>query len=210
MTPKSFVDALAEVRMPSVFNPYSDRCAVYDHTDAAERRKRNLKTFIEASLDRRVDTIWIARDLGYRGGRRTGIPLTDEVHLDRIGHLLGGVTLERATHGQEFKERTATIVWKVLAQIGQPVVLWNVFPFHPYDPESPLSNRGHTSAERKATSGFLPTLIEMVRPKQLVAIGREAQQVLDQLDLHVVSVRHPSYGGQRDFMTGLFNLYGVP
>ena len=60
MTPKSFVDALAKVRLPSVFNPYSDRCAVYDHPDAAERRKFNLKTFLEAALDCRVDTIWIA------------------------------------------------------------------------------------------------------------------------------------------------------
>ena len=58
MTPKSFVDALAEVRLPAVFNPYSDRCTVYDRANAARRRKRNLETFIEAALDHRVDTIW--------------------------------------------------------------------------------------------------------------------------------------------------------
>ena len=209
MTPKTFVDALAKVRLPSVFNPYTDRCAVYDRDDAARRRKRNLETFIEAALDYRVDTIWIARDLGYRGGRRTGIPLTDEVHLDQIGRLLGGITLERATRGPVLAERTAAVVWKVLARIEQPVVLWNIFPFHPHQPDDPFSNRSHTSAERDATLVFLLGLIEMVRPKRLIAIGRDAQQALDNLDLHVVGVRHPSYGGQSDFMASLFDLYGV-
>ena len=209
MTPKSFVDALAEVRLPAVFNPYSDRCEVYDRADAAKRRKRNLEAFIEAALDHRVDTIWVARDLGYRGGRRTGVPLTDEVHLDQIGRLLGGIAFERATRGPAVAERTAAVVWKVLARIAQPVVLWNVFPFHPHEPDDPFSNRSHTSAERDATLVFLLALIEMVRPKQLIAIGRDAQHALNKLDIHVVGVRHPSYGGQSDFMAGLLDLYDL-
>ena len=209
MTPKTFVNSLAKVRLPTVFNPYSDRCAVYDRADAARRRKRNLEAFIEAALDHRVDTIWVARDLGYRGGRRTGVPLTDEVHLDQIGRLLGGIALERATLGPAVSERTAAIIWKVLARIEQPVVLWNVFPFHPHDPDDPFSNRSHTLAERDATLTFLLALIKMVRPKQLIAIGRDAQHALDKLDIHVVGVRHPSYGGQSGFIAALFDLYGV-
>jgi predicted 2-oxoglutarate/Fe(II)-dependent dioxygenase YbiX len=78
-TPKTFAAALAETCLPSVFNPYRETCAHHDHPEAV--RRRNLKRCLEAALDARVDTIWIARDLGYRGGRRTGVPLTDEVHL---------------------------------------------------------------------------------------------------------------------------------
>ena len=209
MTPKRFVDDLADIRLPAVFNPYSDRCEVYDRADAARRRKRNLASFIEAALDHRADTIWVARDLGYRGGRRTGVPLTDEVYLDQIGRIFGGILFERATRGPAVAERTAAVVWKVLARIEQPVVLWNVFPFHPHEPNDSFSNRRHTSAERDATLFFLLALIEMVRPKQLIAIGRDAQRALDKLDIHVVGVRHPSYGGQSDFMAGLFDLYGA-
>jgi len=210
MTPSSFVNTLADIRLLAVFNPYSDRCEVHDRADAAKRRKRNLESFIEAALDHRVDTIWVARDLGYRGGRRTGVPLTDEVHLDQIGRLFGGIILERATRGPVVAERTAAVVWKVLARIAQPVVLWNVFPFHPHEPNDPFSNRSHTSAERNATLFLLLALIEMVRPKRLIAIGRDAQQALDKLDIHAVGVRHPSYGGQTDFMAGLLDLYGMP
>jgi len=209
MTPKNFVRALAEVRLPAVFNPYRDCCEVYDHADAAKRRQHNLETLLKAALDHRIDTIWVARDLSYRGGRRTGVPLTDEVHLDQIGHLLGGVTLERATRGPAVAERTAAVVWKVLSRIEQPVVLWNVFPFHPHAPDDPFSNRSHTSAERDSTSDFLLALINMVQAKRLIAIGRDAHHAVRKLDMPVVSVRHPSYGGQSDFMAGMFKLYGV-
>ncbi len=73
MKPKEFVEALADVKLPSVFNPYSDTCKISDRPDAARVRRRNLKLFLDAALAKNVRTMWVARDLGYRGGRRTGI-----------------------------------------------------------------------------------------------------------------------------------------
>ena len=112
-TPRSIVAALAQTQLPSVFNPYAHCCPIHDRPDAARVRKRNLVRYLEAALAARVDTIWIARDLGYRGGRRTGVPLTDEVHLGQAGVMLGGITLDRATRGPTVAERTAAIVWSV-------------------------------------------------------------------------------------------------
>jgi uracil-DNA glycosylase len=209
VTPNQFTAALASVRLPDVFNPYVDCCAVHDRTDAARLRRKNLALFLEAVLDQRVETIWIARDLGYRGGRRTGVPLTDEVHLDRVGDLLGGIELTRATRGPVVAERTAAIVWRVLSRIEQPVMLWNVFPFHPHEPDDPFSNRCHTPAERKSALPLLQALLEMVRPRSLVAIGRDAHLALQDIGIPVATVRHPSYGGQSAFMAGLLDLYGV-
>lgn len=197
------------MRLPGVFNPYAECCDVFDHADAARRRRKNLESFLEASLDWNVKTIWIARDLGYRGGRRTGVPLTDDVHLALVGQLLGGIELKRATKGPVVAERTAAIVWKVLARIRQPAVLWNVFPYHPHEPDDPFSNRAHTAAEREIALPLLKSLIDMFRPQQLVAIGRDAQQALAELETPVAPVRHPSYGGQGEFMAGVFKLYGV-
>jgi uracil-DNA glycosylase len=209
VTPSKFLVALAQIRLPGVFNPYADCCDVFDRADAAHRRRKNLESFLEASLDCNVKTIWIARDLGYRGGRRTGVPLTDDVHLALVGQLLGGIELKRATKGPVVAERTAAIVWKVLARIHQPVVLWNVFPYHPHEPNDPFSNRAHTAAEREVALPLLKSLIDMFRPQQLVAIGRDAQLALTELKTPVAPVRHPSYGGQSEFMAGVFKLYGV-
>lgn len=208
-TPKTFVSALAETRFPAVFNPYSDVCPVHDRSDAAELRRRNLERFLEAAIDTCIDTMWIARDLGYRGGRRTGVPLTDEVHLDSAGALLGGILFKRATQGPVVAERTAAIVWRVLASIGTPAMLWNVFPLHPHEPGDPMSNRCHTRLEREKTEPLLHALIALINPRRIVAIGRDAHLALSGLDLPVLPVRHPSYGGQTEFMAGVYELYGV-
>jgi hypothetical protein len=209
VTPSRFVAILAEMRLPAVFNPYADCCDFYDRADAARLRKKNLQAFLEAALASKVDTIWIARDLGYRGGRRTGVPLTDEVHLDLVGRLFGGIEFKRATCGPEMAERTAAVVWKVLSRIGQPAILWNVFPFHPHEPNDPFSNRCHTAAERQLTLPLLKSLITMFQPQRIVAIGRDAKMALRGLDIPVVTVRHPSYGGQGEFIASLYELYGV-
>lgn len=208
-TPKSFTAALSQARLPSVFNPYVDCCPVHDRPDAARVRRRNLVRCLEAALAARVDTIWVARDLGYRGGRRTGVPLTDEIHLGQAGLLLGGIALDRATRGPAVAERTAAIVWSVLLRIGAPAVLWNIFPLHPHEPDDPFSNRCHTRAERDATWPLLTALVAMIRPRRIVAIGRDAGMALAGIEIPVQVVRHPSYGGQAEFIAGVHQIYGV-
>jgi hypothetical protein len=165
--------------------------------------------YLEAALDTRVDTIWIARDLGYRSGRRTGIPITDELHLERAGALMGGIQLDRATHGVPVVERTSTVVWDVLARIGEPTLLWNAFPLHPHEPKHPLSNRGHTRAERDATWPLTMALIAMLRPRRMVAIGRDAAEALAGGDVAVQIVRHPSHAGQAEFIAGIGDIYRI-
>jgi uracil-DNA glycosylase len=209
LTPNQFVSTLAQVRLPGVFNPYADCCNVFDRADGACRRRKNLETFLEATLDHHVRTIWIGRDLGYRGGRRTGLPLTDEIHLALVGELLGGIEFKRATKGPPVAERTAAVVWQVIARLRQPVVLWNVFPYHPHEPDDPLSHRAHTVAERGVALPLLKMLIGMFKPQQLIAIGRDAQQALAGLAAPVVGVRHPSYGGQSQFTADVLKLYGL-
>jgi uracil-DNA glycosylase len=192
-----------------VFNPYADCCPAHDRADAARIRRRNLVRCLDAALTAHVDTIWIARDLGYRGGRRTGVPLTDEVHLAQAAALMGGIVLDRATKGPVVAERTAAIVWSVLTRIGEPAVLWNIFPLHPHEADDPFSNRCHTRVEREATWPLLTALIAMIKPRRIVAIGRDAGMALNGLDIAVEIIRHPSYGGQAEFISGVNHIYGL-
>jgi hypothetical protein len=210
MKPVAFVDALAAVSLQDVFNPYSDRCTLHDRADAPQRRRANLLAVVEAAFGDGVDSVWIARDLGYRGGRRTGLPLTDEVHLQTFSEIYGGLPLSRATKGPPVAERTAAIIWKVLAEINKPVFLWNIFPLHPFEPGDPLSNRCHTRAEREVFREMLLTLLKMLRPKNVIAIGRDAHQSLCELSIDCHAVRHPSYGGQAEFIRGMHELYKLP
>lgn len=205
----SFVDELAVLHFDNVFNPYADVCPIYDTTDAAFIRRRNLELVLNAAISQGIDSMWIARDLGYRGGRRTGLALTDEVHLFWHAKLLATPPLMRATQGSIMIERTASIVWRVLRLIDRPIFLWNVFPLHPHEPSDPMSNRCHTRVERIACQQLNSWLIETLCPKKVIVIGREAQKAMVELGIKSVKIRHPSYGGQSEFLAALTELYGV-
>lgn len=205
---KSFVRELALYEGENVFNPYSDRCPLFDRHNAASIRRRNLESVIQACSAEPVDAIWIGRDLGHRGGRRTGLALTDEYNLDSASNFWG-VPLERATKGNSVSERTAANIWDVLRQVDQKVFMWNVFPFHPHESESALTNRSHTARERDAGLEYLRLLVEILRPQSLVAIGNDAfncvSRAFPRHEIH--KIRHPSYGGEKTFIRQMGELY---
>lgn len=204
-----FVELVAGLRFEDAFNPYSDLCSDFDRPDAAQIRRHNLVMVLEAAIARGVDSIWVARDLGYRGGRRTGLALTDEVHLTAHADLLGTPPLSRSTNGPVVAERTATVIWQMLIAIRQPVFLWNVFPLHPHAAGDPMSNRCHTRSERLACRHVMIGLIHLLSPQRVLAIGRDAQLALEDLGVTAEKVRHPSYGGQAEFIEGVSTHYGL-
>ena len=210
MTPARFVKELTSLNFENTFNPYSDQCAVHDLDDAPRSRSQTLQAMLEAATEREIDSLWIGRDLGYRGGRRTGLALTDDKHIQTHAERWK-LSIERPTKGKEIAEQTAAIVWCVLSQIKAPIFLWNVFPLHSHEPGNPFSNRSHNARERRAGEGFLSELILLLKPCRLVAIGNDAAQTARRLnDQHgVIQVRHPSYGGQTQFLTQMDELYNL-
>lgn len=203
---EELVNALASVRLTNVFNPYVDVCPVHDRPDAPAARRANLLSFLEATKRLGTDTIWMGRDLGYRGGRRTGLALTDERHLPVIASVYGA-RADQATAGPAMAERTATEIWAILCQLSTPPFLWNVFPFHPHEPNDPFSNRKFSSRELATVHCINQALIQELRIRRIVAIGQDAAQYSTGFGVNVVVVRHPSYGGVNEFRAGIQALY---
>ncbi|MCB5188873.1 uracil-DNA glycosylase [Methylobacillus caricis] len=208
MNAKLFVEALSKIHLQEVFNPYRDHCGIHDLVDGPKVRRRNLTSYLEAVEKLKTDTIWMGRDLGYRGGRRTGLALTDEQRLSLFAQLYPGALPQKATKGPVIAERTATEIWNILTRLAQPPLLWNVFPFHPHEPGNPLTNRRFTSRELAMVSELNHSLISWLDIKRIICIGQDAAAYAKSLGLEVDCVRHPSYGGIADFRMGMRKVYG--
>ncbi len=209
MEPSYLIKELKQLYCENAFNPYSDRCGNYDLNDAPQRRSRALLSILKAASECVIDSMWIGQALGHRGGRRTGLAFTDDVHFHEHGRRWK-LSVERPTKGPEYSERTAAIIWKILSSVDKPVFLWNIFPLHPHRPDSPFSNRPPTSGEREIGEEFLREVILLLRPYRLIAVGNDALQSVRRLSSYqqdIFAVRHPSYGGQSQFLKAMRELY---
>ena len=208
LTPQSFVENLKNLRVPNTFNPYLHRCQTHDRRDAPQLRLDILVRILAIAHERPIQALWLGRDLGHRGGRRTGLALTDDIHF--ATHLTRwGLTSTRPTRGNPVSELTARYVWEVLDQIDNNVFLWNVFPLHPHPKDEPFSNRRHNAKEKQIGHNLLTRLCTLIQPETIVCLGqdafRAAQSALPDLSLH--AVRHPSFGGQNSFRRQITDLY---
>lgn len=208
MNSRTFVSALSEIELDGVFNPYRNRCEVHDLADGPAVRRRNLRSYLTAIEALETDTIWMGRDLGYRGGRRTGLALTDERHLSLLEKSYPGVTAVKATKGPVVAERTAAEIWDVLSRLNRPPLLWNVFPLHPHEPGMPMTNRRFSARELASVTELNRVLVAWLGVKRIVCIGQDAAGYSSSFGVRVECVRHPSYGGVKDFREGMHRIYG--
>lgn len=207
MTSIEFVDRLSSISLPAVFNPYRDICDVHDHAESARIRRVNLRKYVDIALAGGIDALWLGRDYGYRGGRRTGIALTDEIQLPTLQRHFEFEGVTKATVGPSVKERTATQVWNMIREVNAKVFLWNVFPFHPFEAGKSMSNRRHTMREFDQCKGLLLSLIDLLRPQRIITLGADAHREVSRLGFDASLVRHPSYGGHIEFAATIRKLY---
>lgn len=204
-----FVERLARLRFEHTFNPYADRCSVYDLPDAPTLRRDALVSVIDCALEHGVDSLWVGEAPGHLGARRTGLPFTDDYALQAHGERRG-LNLPRPTTGAVIKEPTARAVWGELRRIKEKkVFLWNAFPLHPHEPGEPFRNRKPYAKELAAGRKALRELVDALTPARLVAIGKVAANEIKGAGSgrEVVPVRHPGRGGQRKFADGIRELY---
>ncbi len=135
---------------------FGDRPA-YHRGFRRQNRRKSSNPWILFERWGKVDTVWRARDLADREGRRAGPAMTDETHLSDMDSMyVGHLGLVKATRTRPVREMTAGAAWEVLRRLERHVFLWNTFRFDPHLPSDSMSSRQHQTASilpRKGTSG---------------------------------------------------------
>jgi uracil-DNA glycosylase len=168
----AFVEQLAAARIGTTFN-------FYRQGHGAHVRRARLAGYLQARAGARF--LLVGEAAGYRGARVSGIPFTSERQLT----------------GRAPGEASATVVHRVLAELGlaEDVLLWNAVPTHPHRPGRPNSNRTPTRGEVAAGAPFVA---ELAHGRVVLTVGRVAQRLLGG-----AYVRHPSHGGAAGFRAAL-------
>lgn len=173
-------------------------------------QRSNLQEYLAFMHEKGTDVLLVGEAPGYNGCRLTGVPFTSEFVIRKgvlKGKLFGVDNGYKASHKKVKKEQSATAMWSVLEEMEVLPLLWNAFPFHPYKKGKPDSNRKPTAKELEVGKFYLSELIELFDIKTVIAVGNVADHVLYRMEIEHTKVRHPSYGGKKEFKEQLrYNL----
>lgn len=226
MTIQDFIDKLQSYQGELVFNPWRDFDTSCDiGAQAPVIRTENLKRYLE--LRKNAHYLFIAEGLGYQGGHFSGIAITSERiilgnHPDvEQKSVLGDWNYQRTSDPESpllnrtqkllgFNEPTDTVVWNALNKHGlaaMDVILWNIFPFHPYKDGKLLSNRTPSNAELDIGIEYAKMLLALVPGMKVVAIGQKAANTLARYGVECEAVPHPSMGGANRFKAAVAEIF---
>jgi uracil-DNA glycosylase len=204
----SFIEQLASSDTPpNVYNQYAFS------SESNRQRRHNLGQYFKQMAKLEPNVLLVGEAPGYRGCRLTGIPFVSPIILQN-----GAKGVDLFDRGHDYlpvnerpsirREATATMVWEALASLTAVPLLWNAYPFHPYQPDKPQSNRPPTKLELAAGRPFILQLLKIFPINSIIAVGIKADKALKGFSIPHTKIRHPSHGGKSDFVRGLQGYFG--
>jgi len=107
-------------------------------------------------------------------GRRTGLALTDDVHMSQHAKRWNlDLIAERPTIGSAVAERTAAVIWGMLEHIDARIFP-GILSLHPHESGDPFTNASTTRTKDAPAKKLLQQLIVLRKPSRIVAIGNDA------------------------------------
>lgn len=180
----------------SAYNPYKQKKLV-----------QNLENYLEVLYKEYFDGVMLVAEApGYSGCAITGIPFTTvKILQDKPHEILN----QNYFLGQQYSDISGQVIWEYLSQKKKIPLLWNAFPFHPYQKYKKFSNRKPNSAEINEGVWYIKQLVNIFKPKIIAGIGRVGENSLCNIypNKEIEYIRHPSHGGKKEFIAGMDLLY---
>ncbi len=191
-----------------LFNHYRDQDYRLDVPGAPAIRRANLRQYL-ASFRRRPTVLLLSLAPGRLGCRFSGIPFTSE------SQLLNGVPIAGRQSSRDhslldlgqptpYHTRPASIFWEALGEDYGRVLLWNCLPLIPYPIEDAVARQRLTAEHYAPFSDVTRRVVDMVNPRIVVALGRDAEKLLQTWDVETTFVPSPSArDGGRGYRDGI-------
>ncbi len=192
--------------LPTLFNPWRDHCTEDEPCNGPDAKLARLA----AHLDCDPEFILCGEAPSHRGCRHSGIAFTSECQL-LAGEIprISQMSCRLTSRADPYSESSATIVWRELYNLGieKRTILWNALQMHPHELGNEHSNRTPKPSEIKIFGKpALRMLVDEFPLAKVVAVGKNAERLLNSMDVPAAPVRHPAYGGATAFAQQLKRL----
>ena len=189
-----------------LLNFYSSSDTLSELPQAAFLRRLNLLSWLQ-SLPELPGVLLVGEAPGWRGCRFSGVPFTSEAQLAAACLPFDGRRTSRFARPSQ--EATASVFWRELLPFHGQFFAWNVLPIHPHLAGLPLSNRNPGQSEIDRFLPLLDEIIQLLSPRQVVAVGCCASRAINRLGYPVTPIRHPAHGGASAFRVGILEVFAL-
>lgn len=199
-----FIQKLANFKsLEDTFNPWKDVNLDFDKSDAHIIRQYNLKLYLQYTI--KAKKVFIGEAPGFYGCRFCGIPFLDEQTI-----LKYSKEYKQSSNSEiPYQEKTALVLQNHshLQNNIYKWVTWNIFPFHPYQNGNVQSNRKPIISEINETKEIIDSFLQLFPNVKIYCIGRTSENYFkNKLDMNIIYLRHPSFGGAKLFSEACNNL----
>lgn len=175
-------------------------------------KAKNLDVYLTTIKNRKPKAILIGTSPVLYGGRKTGIPFTDEYYISNEKIFLLQQKDERGyeilTTGDEKlgKDRVSEIIWTGLEKEIEDILLWNIFPFYPHVRGMYSCRRPITAEEGESGYHFLQLILEEIPSIHVILVaGDQASEVIRNHEelkekYQIFHVGHPNLGARDEFI----------
>ena len=155
-----------------------------------EAQRENLRLYLKLLCKNKPTYMLVGEAPGYKGCGITGIPFTDENEMkNNLGTSQNGYFLMDESNPQ--RENSAGIIWQAIRAKGgnQIPLLWNAYPYHPFEKSGKDSNRKPNAAELQVGKKYLEELIDIfgIPQNRIYAVGRTAEKQLGYMKAAYIS-----------------------
>lgn len=181
----------------NAFNPYNQLSKATDDRTAPGIRQQNLRLYLESHEKLKTKVIWAYLFPTYEEAKRSGVPMGNSNTFRQIEEILNtDRKFEKATKIKRIPNSSSMseILWNTAEEIGINPIIWPVIPFYLHNPGARKTKRKPKADEVEMYGEYFKLILEIYQPKNILAIGKDTKNALDQLKIKSKYIQHPRRG----------------